>query len=59
MHEAAIFGKLAMSKIIIEKLEDKNPRSRNEITPLQYAAHYGHFEICQLIIKNIEVVYTY
>ena len=35
-------------------LYDKNPEDFNGITPLHWAAHYGHLSICQLIMRNCD-----
>ena len=33
---------------------DKNPRNGFGFTPLHHAACHGHFNICKLIIENVE-----
>ena len=40
--------------IYAQLLSDKNPGDPNGWTPLHVAAGVGHFEICKLIIDNIE-----
>ena len=34
-------------------MEDKNPDDRNGWTPLHWAAQFGHFEVCELLIANV------
>ena len=38
----------------MEQIFDKNPRDNSGLTPLHYAARYGHFKTCKLIIESIE-----
>ena len=33
---------------------DKNPTDTDGWTPLHYAAMYGHFNICQEIVNNVQ-----
>ena len=40
--------------MIIDNVTDKNPEDYSGITPLHWAAHYGHLSICQLIMKNCD-----
>ena len=44
----SIFGRL-----IVEAIEDKNPRNDEGWTPLHGAVSHGHFDICELILKNV------
>ena len=46
-------GQLAVCQLILENESDKNPQSRWGITPLHYAAQYGHVELCKLIMENL------
>ena len=54
LHVAAWFGQFEACKLIMESVENKNPRNGIGRTPLQLAAEAGHLEICQLLIDNIE-----
>ena len=45
---------MAVCQLIMENIEDKNPKDNNGWTPLHYAASNGHLAICQLIMENIE-----
>ena len=51
-HIAAEHGHLSICKLIIDKVEDKNPRNVDRETPLLYAVQGGFYEICKLIIDN-------
>ena len=44
----------AKNKLIINIVEEKNPANEDGYTPLFIAALMGHFEICKLIIDNME-----
>ena len=46
-------GFLEVCKMIIDKVEDKNPKDPKGRTPLHAAAAKGFEEICKLIIDNI------
>jgi len=35
-------------------VQDKNPASDSGRTPLHWAAYWGRFEICRLILQNVE-----
>ena len=35
-------------------VKDKNPESKNGFTPLHIAAHFGHLNICKMIIDVTE-----
>ena len=54
MHGAAENGHLAICKLIIPNLNDKNPRNDSWRTPLDLAAENGHFDIFQLIMENVQ-----
>lgn len=56
LHRAAIIGKLEFYQLIMENVEDKNPKDGNGRTPLHLAAMHGHFDICKLIIENVDDV---
>ena len=36
------------------KLENKNPADNDGWTPLDAAAHEGHFKICEFILEKLE-----
>ena len=53
---AAINGYFGTCELIIQKMhkiEDKNPSHEWGETPLHFAAQFGHLEVCQLIIENV------
>ena len=52
IHMAAINGNLAMCRLILEMVHDKNPGNDTGLTPLHLAATNGHFEVCALLIEN-------
>ena len=54
LHQAAKNGHLLLCELIIDNVDDKNPKYEGEKTPLHYAAKYGHLAICQLIIDNVD-----
>ena len=55
LHLAAMMGNLALCKLIIEKIQDKNPSGGDDgWTPLHWAAHMGHLEMCRLMISNVQ-----
>ena len=45
---------LEICRLIIENVEEKNPKDHYGVTPLHRAAKEGHLEICRLIIENVE-----
>ena len=53
LHSAADNGYLAICQFIIEKVEEKNPKASNGVTPLHNAASNGHLAICRLIVENV------
>jgi ankyrin repeat protein len=53
LHLAAEHGHLEVCKLLIGKLENKNPSNVLGWTPLHAAAKNGHGEICKLIASNI------
>jgi ankyrin repeat protein len=55
LHWPAYYGRVDLYRMLIAKLDDKNPRkSKYGTTPLHLAAMYGHFNVCELIIKSIK-----
>ena len=39
---------------MLQNLPDKNPAAESsKVTPLHYAAEYGHVEVCKLIMENV------
>ena len=53
-HSAAYNNRLKLCKVIIEKVEDKNPGSYGGETPLHQAASKGHLRVCQLIMGKLQ-----
>ena len=51
---AAKLGHLDLCKLIIENVEDKNPRDKFGWTPLHQAAVLGHLSVCKLILENVK-----
>ena len=53
-HTAAYNNRLNLCKLIIEKLQDKNPRNNLGETPLHEAAAADNFRICKLIMEKLQ-----
>ena len=53
LHSAAMGGHFDICKMILSRIEEKNPFSHTW-TPLHHAAQGGYFDICNLIIQNVE-----
>ena len=53
LHEAANGGHLEMCKLLIGKMQEKNPVDNSGWTPLHFAAKSGHGEVCKLIAGYI------
>ena len=51
LHCAAEFGHLTICILIIEKLAEKNPKTKLGCTPLHTAAFHGHLEVYQYLMK--------
>ena len=47
-------GKYEVAQLIINNVNDKNPKNGEGDTPLHEAAKSGNFEICRLILDEIE-----
>lgn len=59
LENAAFFNKVAIYRLIMGYNEDKNPTIQYPInpenrSPLHLAASKGNFEVCELIIRNIQ-----
>ena len=54
LHKAAKEGNLLECKLIMDNVEDKNPKDDFGWTPLHLAAWEGHLSVCQLIVNNVE-----
>ena len=54
LHWAALNGYRDMCELLIENIENKNPRNNEGWTPLHFAAKEGYFDICQLIASHLE-----
>merc|ERR1712203_1303004 len=53
LHYATTKGFFEICSLILENIEDKNPKADRDWTPLHLAARYGQLEICKLIMKYI------
>ena len=51
---AARKGFSEICEMIMENMEEKNPKDECGITPLHQAAEYGELEVCKLIIENVQ-----
>ena len=38
----------------MKRVQDKNPSNKNGATPLHFAAKYGHFDVCRIILDMID-----
>ena len=54
LHEAARYGNLQECKMIIDNVENKNPRNDYGNTPLFFALMGGHLSVFQFIFNNVE-----
>ena len=52
LHWAAESGQLAMCRLIVTSVEDKNPQDVFQNTPLHCAVMYGHLDVSNLIISK-------
>ena len=43
-----------MTHEMIDRIEDKNPRSEEGNTPLHFAAKAGHLNVCQFILEKVQ-----
>ena len=50
---SASFRYLAIFKLIIKNIENKNPTDKIGWTPFHEAARNGHWKICKVIIDNV------
>ena len=53
LHFAAECGFLEICEMIMENMEDKNPKNNSWVTPLHEAATKGHLKVCKLILDNV------
>ena len=53
LHAAAGGGHLETYKIIMDEVDDKNPRDYDGITALNLAVRNGHLGVCRLIVKHV------
>ena len=54
LHKAAKEGKVSECKLIMDNVEDKNPKDNFGETPLHLAALSDQLSACQLIVSNVE-----
>ena len=47
-------GHLEICKLILENVQEKNPKNNNGLTPLDLASNNGNSEICKLLRESIE-----
>ena len=53
-HFAAKNGFLEICEMIMENMDEKNPKDDWGVTPLHEAAEYGKVEVCKLIVENVQ-----
>ena len=53
-HFAAEFGFLEICEMIMENMDEKNPKGDWGVTPLHRAAENGKLEVCKLIVENLQ-----
>ena len=54
LHEAAENNHLAICRLIMKSVSDKNPRDADGMTPLHYASQNGHLAVCLYILNNVK-----
>ena len=54
LHFAAENGFLEICEMLMENMNEKNPKNNASRTPLHLAAEKGHFEVCRLIVENVQ-----
>ena len=54
LYLAAIENYQDICKLLMPKIEDKNPADENGVTPLHWAAHYGYFELYNYLLERVE-----
>ena len=47
-------GYFHITKLIVEKIQEKNPKNLDLDTPIHFAAVNGHLNVYQLLIRNAE-----
>ena len=52
-HFAAEFGLLEICEMIMENMDEKNPKDDWGVTPLHRAAENGKLEVCKLIVESL------
>ena len=53
LHSAASNGDLESCRLLMEKLDNKNPGDNHGWTPLHRASENGHLHVCRFILENI------
>ena len=53
LHFAAECGFLEICEMIMENMDEKNPKGDWGVTPFHKAAENGRLEVCKLIVENL------
>ena len=53
LHFATQNGHLEVCQLILENVQEKNPKDNEGKTPLHYAAQNGYSNVCRLILENV------
>ena len=53
LHIIAECKNIHLYQYLINRLDEKNPKTNEGVTPLFIAASKGYFEVCKLIIENV------
>ena len=54
LHFSAMSGNTDVFRNVYKRSSEKCPKDHWNNTPLLYAAKYGHFDLCQFILKNTD-----
>ena len=52
LHIAAQNGNVELCRLIMDNVDDEDPKDEMGYTPLFLAARNGHIDVCRLIMKN-------
>ena len=58
LSEAAKYGHKNICKLIMNNIEDKNPKDISWTTPLHEAARIGHVQVCKIIIDELSDIFS-